>query len=220
MRIGDHEKLGRENPSGLKYNARIKSVIQRRLPVLDNKKIRMQKKDLKKYCDYALKAGATTVKPVQPSSVVTVPWVRWKCQFGCAGYDNSYCCPPHTPKPEETRKVLDAYKRALLFHIETSLTPGRGRVLKQYRHRLIDLEGEMFKDGYYKAFVFLAGPCDVCTECGRATRNACNNRRRARPSMEACGIDVFQTARNNGFHIETLSERTERRNTFCLMLVD
>jgi len=38
--------------------------------------------------------------------------------------------------------------------------------------------------------------------------------------MEACGIDVFQTARNNGFPIETLREEQETRNTYCLMLVD
>jgi predicted metal-binding protein len=85
---------------------------------------------------------------------------------------------------------------------------------------LIDLEGEMFKDGYYKAFVFLAGPCDVCNECGKVMGNLCSNRYRARPSMEACGIDVFLTARNNGCQIETLREATEPRNTFCLMLVD
>jgi len=187
---------------------------------LDRNKTRMQKRDLKKYVEYALKAGATTVKTIQPSSVVTAPWVRLKCQFGCGGYDSGYCCPPYTPRHEETRNVLDSYERALLFHIETSLTPGRRKILKQYRHSLIDLEAEMFKDGCYKAFVFLAGPCDVCSECGKLAGNACNNRWRARPSMEACGIDVFQTARNNGFRIETLRKKTERRNTFCLMLVD
>jgi predicted metal-binding protein len=180
----------------------------------------MKKKDLKKYCDYALEGGATKVKPIHPCTVVTAPWVRWKCQFGCGGYDYSYCCPPHSPTPEETREVLDSYHRAILFHVETSLIPGRERLLKKFRHMLVDLEGEMFKDGYYKAFVFLAGPCDVCRECGRVTGEACRDRYRARPSMEACGIDVFQTARSNGFHIETLRDRTEPRNTFCLMLVD
>lgn len=180
----------------------------------------MKKRDLKKYCDNALEAGATGVKIIQPSSVVTAPWVRWKCQFGCGGYDYSYCCPPHTPTPEETRKVLDSYHRAILFHIETLSTPGRERHLKKFRHWLIDMEGEMFKDGYYKAFVFLAGPCDVCKQCGKVTGQDCNNRYRARPSMESCGIDVFQTARNNGFHIKTLRDEMEQRNTFCLMLVD
>jgi predicted metal-binding protein len=181
----------------------------------------MKKKDLEKYCAYILENGATSVKPIQPSSVVTAPWVRWKCQFGCGGYGYSYCCPPHTPTFEETKKVLDSYHRAMLFHIETSsFTPGREQLLKKYRHSLINLEGEMFKDGYYKAFVFLAGPCDVCRVCGKVTDVPCDRRDRARPSMEACSIDVFQTARNNGFHIEPLRNETEPRNTFCLMLVD
>ena len=38
--------------------------------------------------------------------------------------------------------------------------------------------------------------------------------------MEACGIDVFQTARNNGFFIETLREKTETQNLYCIILVD
>ncbi|MEN6320338.1 MAG: DUF2284 domain-containing protein [Syntrophaceae bacterium] len=180
----------------------------------------MDENDLKKYSDRTLKEGATSVILIHPSSVVTAPWVRWKCQFGCDGYDYSYCCPPHTPTYEETRKVLDSYQRALLFHILTSLTLGRERHLKKFRHMLIDLEGDMFKDGYHKAFVFLAGPYDVCKECGKVTGDLCANRYRARPSMEACGIDVFLTARNNSCHIETLRKETEPRNTFCLMLVD
>jgi len=180
----------------------------------------MKKKDLQKYCDYALENGATSVKLILPSSVVTAPWVRLKCQFGCDGYNYGYCCPPHTPTYEETRKVLDSYHRALLSHIETSLTPDRGKRLKKFREMLVDLEGDMFKDGYYKAFVFLAGPCNLCKECGKVTETFCSHGDRARPSMESCGIDVFQTARNNGCHIETLREETEPRNTFCLMLVD
>ena len=175
--------------------------------------------DLKKYADRALKGGAKSVESIQPSSVATAPWVRLKCQFGCPGYDQSYCCPPHTPIPEETRKILDAYNRALLFHIETLSSKGRAK-RKKFFQMLIDLEGDMFKDGYYKAFVLLAGPCGVCRQCAKTTGDACNDRYRARPSMEACGIDVFQTARNNGFHIETLRNEKESRNNFCLMLVD
>jgi predicted metal-binding protein len=174
---------------------------------------------LKIYCGYALEGGATSVELIQPSSVFTAPWVRLKCQFGCPGYDHNYCCPPHTPTPEETRKILDAYNRALFFHIETSSSKSREK-RKKFLQMLIDLEGEMFKDGYYKAFLFLAGPCRVCRVCGKVTGDACNNRHRARPSMEGCGIDVFQTARKNGFHIETLRDETEPRNNFCLMLVD
>jgi len=180
----------------------------------------VKKADLKKYCEYGIKIGATGVKIIPPASVVTSPWVRLKCQFGCEGYNSSHCCPPNTPTCEETRTVLDAYQRALLFHIETLPDISRRRNLRQYRHKLIDLEGEMFKDGFYKAFVMLAGPCDICRVCSKVEGEECTNRYRARPSMEACGIDVFQTARNNGFHIEPLRDESEPRNTFCLMLVD
>ena len=180
----------------------------------------MNENDLNKYVGLAMKRGASGVKQINPSSVVTAAWVRLKCQFGCGGFNYSYCCPPHTPTAEETRRVLDCYNRALLFHIETLSSKDRGKRLIKFRQMLIDLEGEMFKDGYYKAFVFLAGPCNLCKECGKVKGDFCNNRYRARPSMEGCGIDVFQTARNNGFHIETLREETEPRNTFCLMLVD
>jgi hypothetical protein len=38
--------------------------------------------------------------------------------------------------------------------------------------------------------------------------------------MEACGIDVFQTARDNGLFIEPLRKRTDTNNEYCLMLVD
>jgi predicted metal-binding protein len=180
----------------------------------------MNGNDLKKYADHALERGATSVKQIHPSSVVTAAWVRLKCQFGCGGYNYSYCCPPHTPTAEETRRILDGYNRALLFHIETLASKDREKRLKKFLQMLIDLEGDMFKDGYYKAFVFLAGPCNLCNECAKVTGTSCNRGDRARPSMEACGIDVFQTARNNDCHIKTLREETEPRNTFCLMLVD
>jgi predicted metal-binding protein len=104
--------------------------------------------------------------------------------------------------------------------MEAPAAPNRGKRFKKYFEMLTDLEGEIFKDGYYRALVFLAGPCFLCKECSRPQGNPCAHGDRARPSMEACGIDVFQTARNNGFFIKTLSEKTQTQNVYCLMLVD
>ena len=72
----------------------------------------------------------------------------------------------------------------------------------------------------YKAFVFLAGPCNLCKECGKIKGTACLFGSKARPSMEACGMDVYQTARNNGFPIHPLRDKTETQNDYCLLLVD
>ncbi len=83
------------------------------------------------------------------------------------------------------------------------------------------MEGEMFKDGFYKAFVFLAGPCSLCKEgCAKSKQEPCRFGEKPRPSMEGAGIDVFQTARNNGFPIVPLKEMTETQNLYALMLVD
>ena len=176
--------------------------------------------DLEKYCTWAEERGASHAKQIHPSSVVTVPWVRLKCQFGCSFYNKVYCCPPHTPTPEQTRAIIDCYHRAILFHIEVPYMPERGKLYREYFSMLTDLEVEMFKDGYYKVFVFLAGPCLVCKECAKVEGLPCTHLDRARPSMEACGIDVYQTARNNDFFIEPLYAKTQTQNQYCLMLVD
>ncbi|MCX5863306.1 MAG: DUF2284 domain-containing protein [Desulfomonile sp.] len=176
--------------------------------------------DLKKYCDLAVDSGATHSKQINPSTVTTAPWVRLKCQFGCPGYAKGYCCPPHTPTTEETRAILNCYQRAILFHIELPDTPERQKHYQKYLQSLVELEGIMFKDGYYKAFIFLAGPCRLCKKCGAVEGKACEFALKARPSMESCGIDVYQTARDNGFFMQPLHERTETNNDYCLMLVD
>jgi len=182
----------------------------------------MPDSDLKRYCESAVEREATHAKQIHPSSVVTAAWVRWKCHFGCPEYGKGYMCPPDSPTPEETRALIDCYHRAILFHLEAPKTTDRGKHFRELYEALIDLEGEMFKDGYYKAFVLLAGPCRICKggECAKLKGAYCTFGQRARPCMEACGIDVFQTARNNGFFITPLREKTETQNCYCLMLVD
>ena len=181
---------------------------------------KIDRSNLDKYCRWALERGATHVKPITPASIVTAAWVQLKCQFGCPRYNKGYCCPPYTPTSEQTRAMIDSYRLAILFHIEAPKAPDRAKIFREYYAMLTDLEGDLFKNGYYKAFVFLSGPCRLCNECNASKQIPCAFPYRARPSMEGCGIDVYQTARNNDFFIQPLRERTETQNHFCLMLVD
>ena len=176
--------------------------------------------DLDKYCQRFLAAGATDAKSIQSSSIITAEWVRLKCQFGCPNYGTRYCCPPDTPTPEQTRAVINNYERGILIHYKSDYSPDRRKHQDIFLDKLRDLEIEMFHDGYYKAFILLSGYCTLCKECGKVKGNPCKFGYRARPSMEACGIDVFQTARNNAFPIDPLRTREETRNLYCLMLVD
>jgi len=171
-------------------------------------------KPVEDYCKKALATGIGDAKVISPRSVATAEWVRMKCQFGCHRYGTSHCCPPHTPTPDLTRKVIDSYEKAILLHRRMT---GEERS-KGFNEALLRLEIEIFHDGYYKAWSMGSGPCQLCTECD-LTR-PCKQGSGARPSMEACGIDVFKTARNNGFPVEVVRAHGEEWNIYGLVLVE
>ncbi len=156
----------------------------------------------------ALGLGAKAAKLISPQEVVTEPWVRWKCQFGCDGFNSSLCCPPRSPRPEETRRVLDSYRRALLFEAKRG-SPTRIAA---------KLERELFLAGHYKAMGLGAGPCRLCDSC--ALDEGCRKPDEARPSMEACGIDVYATARKQGFQIQVVTSPEDPQHYFGLVLID
>ena len=171
-------------------------------------------RQFKSYLEMARDKGIDQVVVVQTSRVVTAPWVRMKCQFGCAGYGTSLCCPPRTPTPDEMRKILDSYNSGILLH--RKITTGAKQV-ERLSEAAVDIERSLFLDGYYKAWTLGSGPCSRCKACNM---KACLHADRARPSMEACGIDVFATAREYGLPIEVVRERTDTRNFYALVLVD
>jgi predicted metal-binding protein len=171
-------------------------------------------KSLEDYCKKALELGIDGAKGIDPRSVVTAEWVRMKCQYGCTGFGLSLCCPPRTPTPDTTRKVIDSYQKAILLHRR----PEKGERSKILNEVMVRLEIEIFLDGYYKAWSMGSGPCRLCKECDLT--GPCKHGYKARPSMEACGIDVFKTARDNGFHIQVVKTHDDERNLFGLILVE
>jgi len=159
----------------------------------------------------AKRLGAADASIIAPATVVTAPWVRLKCQYGCGGYGRRLTCPPYSPTPEQTRQVLDCYNTAILVHITGD---GKWRSIKQI---VADLEREVFLAGNYKAFAFGSGPCDLCDECNL---EFCDHASQARPAMEAAGIDVFATARANGFTIDVVKDHACPQNYYGLVLVE
>ncbi len=166
------------------------------------------------YLKTALEKGVDNAVIVETSRVATAPWVRMKCQFGCSGYGISLCCPPRTPTPDEMRKILDSYTFGILLHRQ--IKKG-GKAVERLSETAMDIERVLFLDGYYKAWTLGAGPCGGCKTCNM---KACLHPDRARPSMEACGIDVFATARGYRLPIDVVRERTDIRNFYALALVE
>jgi predicted metal-binding protein len=160
-----------------------------------------------KYIKCTKELGAIEAKIIPVKSIVVAEWVRLKCQFGCSGYGQSLTCPPYSPTPDETRKVLVFYKSAILVH---------GEYYKDIHSMIPLLEREIFLDGFHKAFGMGAGSCQLCKSCAKF----CRHPDKTRPNMEACGIDVYSTVRTNGYPIQVVKTETCKANYYGLVLIE
>lgn len=168
----------------------------------------IKRQTLIKYIAKAIKLGASKARLISTASVVTGQWVRMKCQYGCDGYGQCLTCPPYACASETTAKMLKEYRRAILIH---------GNDHTDISAVAVKLERMIFLDGYYKVFAFGAGPCRLCSECNL---KACTHAYEARPSMEASGIDVYQTAHNNGYPITVITDQSCHQNYYSLVLIE
>ncbi len=195
------EDISKKMPRGLKMAAQPRTRKREKRKIISDDEL----------CLAALrKPGVKGVRIVSPSDVVTAAWVRLKCQFGCDGYGQYLVCPPYSPTPDEMRRVLDSYERAILVHFEPTAA---------VKKVVASLEREIFLRGAWKALGLGAGPCYFCRRCP-VEEGRCRHAERARPSMEACGIDVFTTARKAGFPIEVVRTRRQCPNYYGLVLID
>ncbi|MGC8659502.1 MAG: DUF2284 domain-containing protein [Desulfomonilaceae bacterium] len=146
--------------------------------------------------------GFLEIYLMKSSEIVTGRWVRLKCRYGCAKYNTSWCCPPAAPNLQMTRDILEEYDFALLLvsentneHFYRNSSDKRRVQIKQWKST-VALERKLFLMGYYKAFGLPSDTCALCKEC--AYPKQCRFPNEKRPTLEACGIDVFQTVKNLG----------------------
>lgn len=188
-----------------------------------------------------LKLVHPDLKLISTDLVVVSDWVRFKCRYGCRAYGKHLCCPPFAPTPEETRRVVSEYRYATLARFETKpnleLLPEHTHhalwesVTKMHK-AIYELERRALLSGYYKAFGMGALPCTLCESCvieEKLDKNEtvfeldalkCRHKEIMRPSMEACGIDVFKTLDNAGYDPKVLNDYAERLELFGMVLLD
>ncbi len=174
---------------------------------------------------------------ISAEDVVVANWVRLKCRYGCKAYGKHLGCPPYSPTPEETRKVLEEYRVGVVARFEAKPDP---EVSPEHIHHhlwdsintvhetVFQLERRAFLSGYYKAFGFNALPCTFCATCIPEEKERidpfevrnCRHKERVRPSMEACGIDVFGTLERAGYELSVLDSYSKGFALFGLVLLD
>jgi predicted metal-binding protein len=142
--------------------------------------------------------GATEAQFIPVENVIVDERVRLKCQIPlCDSYNRNLMCPPHVPPVAEFRQALGLYSRAILIQISASMDEVAGDVFVPANklHELVNLgEKEAFEAGYRFATGLIGGCCRLCDECVAVNPGAkCRFPFKARPSMEAMGIDVIAT---------------------------
>ena len=168
--------------------------------------------DLERYCQYALKLGADEARVVDASKIPVEDAVAFKCRVPrCFGYDSCAQCPPHAPKPAEIRQLLKGCSHGVFFVRRVS-----SKLLKLERNdkerkaafrRILEivakLESAAFYDGHYLSVGFSAGSCfsslcDPKLGCQVLKGENCRFALKARPSMEAVGMNVYSLIASSG----------------------
>jgi predicted metal-binding protein len=165
-------------------------------------------------------------------------WVRWKCRYGCKAYGKHLNCPPYVPAVEETKRLIACYESAILArfdaHPNRDVPPSHIHhflwdAIKELYDTMFEFERHAFLSGYYKAFALVGLCCAYCDDCiperkntvlDQAPKRFCEHAQKMRPGMEACGIDVFKTARNVGYALEVLTSPHEKITFFGLLLLE
>ena len=171
---------------------------------------------LTRYREEVIKMGASRAAVIKADDIRVDERVVLKCRVPrCFGYGVCAHCPPHTLKPRELQELLQQYRWALFFTLDVPsdvIVRNKATIKERvdaYREvfRIVsDLESLAFYDGYYLTVGFAAGSCRH-TFCGQLENCAaleggkCRFTLRARPSMEAVGMDIFRMAADQGWDI-------------------
>jgi len=175
------------------------------------------RRDLEKLRIEALKLGAEEAIPIEAKLIVVRDWVRLKCRYGCGSYGRWLTCPPYSPTPEETRRILREYEVGVLLRFGPCLECGIEGATNIHE-AVFKLERLAFLLGYYAAFGMACGPCNLCPECN-VEEGVCRKSHTARPSMEACGIDVYATVRNACLELKVVTSYDQTPTCFGLVLI-
>jgi len=163
-----------------------------------------------------MELGATVATVIPADWVQIDERVRLKCSIPlCPNYDKCLFCPPHTPSTEFMRTALSRYHDAILFALEVipvehfSVRATQRQAAAGWSRKSFEIVGHLetlaFGSGYYLAMGFSQGSCRraLCgqDQCLALEGGSCPYPLKARPSMEAVGIDVYGLATRVGWAI-------------------
>ncbi len=179
---------------------------------------------LQRLLDEGHKYDITAIFPIGADKIIVAEWVNLKCRYGCMRYNTNWCCPPATPDPERTRRILSEYSTALLLvgsksHTDFCVNNAKKRAVQVRCWKgTIVMERMLFLEGYYKAFSLVGECCALCKKC--TYPQDCRFPQEKRPSVESFSIDVIGTLQNLGLNSQVAVNKADRFNYYGIILLE
>ncbi|MGE5397665.1 MAG: DUF2284 domain-containing protein [Chitinophagales bacterium] len=133
-----------------------------------------------------------------------------KCRWGCGDFfKDSIKCHVRNTTFAERVEMIKSYKYILMVHSNDA---------QELSHAMLKLERTAFLDGYY--FALAIRSCHLCPSCAVDKGEPCPSPEKIRPCEISFGIDVFKTARKQGFPCEVLQNKDETPNRYGFLLIE
>lgn len=166
--------------------------------------------DISKYEKIAKKHKMNDIILINPQDIYFDKRARLKCRWGCdSSKGKTTKCDDRGFNVDEAEKTIKRYEKIFLLH---------SKDLCDLTHACLDLERELFLDGYYFAFTLRA--CNYCRDCDVNKGLNCKNPDKIRPCEEMLGIDVFKTVRELNLPIDVLKSEGELQNFYGFVLIE
>lgn len=149
----------------------------------------------------ALEAGASKAEIISVDQIITSAEFREACSKNlCGQWGKCWMCPPDVGEIEHLMAEIRKYKSALWYQtigeLEDSFDiEGMGEAKKKHIKFSYGLE-EALKPLVGEHLHLTCGGCGLCERCARRDDQPCRFPDKAMPSLEAYGVDVYQTTRS------------------------
>ena len=150
----------------------------------------------------ALNAGAYKAALISADQVALSASFRDVCrQNQCGLYGKCWVCPPDCGEIDEMMRAVRGYSRALLYQTVGTLedsfdVEGMHEAKRNHAQMSQKLQSALLSLGERDFLHLSVGGCGLCEVCTKPDGKPCRHPDRALASMESCGIDVYNTAKD------------------------
>ena len=145
-----------------------------------------------------LDEGATKAAVIDSDSIVFSTVFRDICASnGCGVYGKCWMCPPDCGDINDLINKVKSYPKGILYQTICSIEDsfdieGMGEAKRNHSRLSLKLDKKI-ADVLPNRFHLSCGGCGICSKCAKIDNLPCRFPDIALTSLEACGIDVYNT---------------------------